>query len=106
MIAVRYAAIVILVLLAAILALVGILTVTRNAPIKQVVAEGDGGLPHVGDSLFARTMELYVGTHIHDGNTVEILLDGDGTYPPLWRDIASAQQSLTMQMYYCLLYTS
>jgi len=96
----RYAAIGILVLLAGILALVGFLTVTRSAPIRQVIAESDGGLPHVGDSLFARTMELFVGTHIHDGNTVEILLDGDGTYPPMWRDIASAQQSLTIQLYY------
>jgi cardiolipin synthase len=100
MTALRYAAIIVLVLLAGILALVGVLTMTRNAPITRVVAEGDGGLPHVGDSLFARTMELYTGTHIDEGNAVEILLDGNGTYPPMWRDLASAQSTITLQMYY------
>jgi cardiolipin synthase A/B len=98
----RFTAIGLLIFIAAVLALVGILTVTRANPVRQVMAEGDHeGPPAVADPLFARTLELYTGTHIDEGNAVEILLNGDGTYPPMWRDIASAQRTLTIQMYYC-----
>src|SRR5918999_4737413 len=95
-----------LVLLSAVLlllALVGLLTLTRGTPVRMVLALGDrGGPPPVTDSLFARTMELYTGVHIEPGNRVEELLNGNGTYPRLWRDIASATQTLTVQMYYAL----
>jgi cardiolipin synthase len=97
----RYAAVTLVVLIAGVLALVGVLTLTRSLPVKQVIAEGDAeGPPHVADSLFARSMELYTGTHIEGGNEVEVLLNGGGTYPVMWRDIASAQRTLTMQTYY------
>jgi cardiolipin synthase len=97
----RYVGIVLLVLIAGIMALIGILTLTRSSPIEQVIAEGDSdGPPYVTDPLFARSIELYAGTHIDDGNEVEVLSNGEGTYPPLWRDIADAKQSITVQMYY------
>jgi cardiolipin synthase A/B len=97
----RYTAIVLLGLIAAVLALVGVLTVTRTNPIRQVIAEGDReGPPSVSDPLFARTLEVYTGTHIDEGNVVELLQNGDGTYPAMWSDIASAQRTLTIQMYY------
>src|SRR5918992_3082764 len=95
-----------LVLLSAVLlllALVGVLTLTRGTPVRMVLALGDrGGPPTVTDSLFARTLELYTGVHIEPGHRVEQLLNGNGTYQRLWRDIASAQQTLTVQMYYAL----
>ncbi len=85
------------------LALVGLLTLTRGTPVRMVLALGDrDGPPPVTDSLFARTMELYTGVHIEPGNRVEQLLNGNGTYPPLWRDLASARQTITVQMYYAL----
>jgi cardiolipin synthase len=85
------------------LALVGLLTLTRGTPVRMVLALGDrDGPPPVTDSLFARTMELYTGVHLEPGNRVDELLNGNGTYPQLWRDIASAQQTLTVQMYYAL----
>ena len=88
-------------LLALVLALIGVLSVTRDTPVKNVIAEGDkDGPPSVSDSLFARSIELYTGTHIDPGNKVEVLLNGNGTYPPLWRDLASAQHTITVQMYY------
>jgi cardiolipin synthase len=93
----------VLVLALGALALMGVLTATRGTPIETVVAEGDGrGPPAVGDSLFLRTMELFTGTHVDPGNRVEVLLNGNGTYPPLWRDIRSARQTITVQMYYGL----
>src|SRR5215207_883923 len=83
------------------LALIGLLQVTRGTPVQVVLAKGDGsGPPAPTDSLFLRTIELYTGTHIEPGNRVEVLLNGDGTHPRLWRDIASAQRTLTVQMYY------
>jgi cardiolipin synthase len=85
------------------LALVGLLTVTRGTPVEMVLALGDrDGPPPATDSLFARTMEVYTGVHIEPGNRVEELLNGNGTYPRLWRDLASAQQTITVQMYYAL----
>lgn len=97
----KYAGIALGVGVAFILVLIGVLSLTRGTPVKQVIAEGDrGGPPSVNDPLFPRTMELFTETHMDPGNNVQILLNGDGTYPSLWRDIASAKRTLTVQMYY------
>ena len=98
---IKYIAIAALLLFGLVLALIGILSVTHDTPVRNVIAEGDkDGPPAVADSLFSRSIELYTGTHIDPGNKVEILLNGNGTYPQLWKDIASAQHSITVQMYY------
>ena len=98
---VKYIAIAALILFALVLALIGILSVTHDTPVKSVIAEGDkDGPPAIVDPLFARSMELYTGVHLDPGNNVQILLDGNGTYPQLWKDLASAQQTITVQMYY------
>jgi cardiolipin synthase A/B len=87
--------------LALVLLIIGILSVTRGTLVKQVIAVGNrGGPPQVSDPLFPRTIELFTGTHIDSGNSVQILLNGDGTYPLLWKDIASAKRTLTVQLYY------
>src|ERR671917_529975 len=83
--------------LVVLLALVGLLTMTRGTPVRMVLALGDReGPPPVTDSLFARTMELYTGVHLEPGNSVEELLNGNGTYPRLYADLAAARQTLTM----------
>ncbi|HEY8833376.1 MAG TPA: phospholipase D-like domain-containing protein [Gemmatimonadaceae bacterium] len=98
---IKYIAIAALLLFALVLALIGILSVTHDTPVRNVIAEGDkDGPPAISDSLFSRSIELYTGTHIDPGNKVEVLLNGDGTYPQLWKDIASAQRTITVQMYY------
>jgi cardiolipin synthase len=98
---IKYTAIAALILVFLILALIGILSITHDTPVKSVIAEGDkDGPPSIDDPLFARSMELFTGTHIDSGNNVQILLDGNGTYPPLWKDLASAQRTITVQMYY------
>jgi cardiolipin synthase len=98
---IKYIAIAALLLFALVLALIGILSVTHDTPVRNVIAEGDkDGPPAIADSLFSRSIELYTGTHIDPGNKVQILLNGDGTYPQLWKDIASAQRTITVQMYY------
>ena len=99
---IKYIAITVLILIAVILALIGVLSLTRDTPVKSVIAEGDrDGPPSVSDPLFAPTIELFTKTHIDPGNKVDILLNGDGSYPPLWKDIASAQRTVTVQLYFC-----
>src|SRR5256714_7394969 len=98
---IKYTAIAALFLFALVLMLIGILSVTHDSPVRSVIAEGDkDGPPSIADPLFARSMELFTGTHIDPGNKAQILLNGDGTYPQLWRDLASAEQTITVQMYY------
>src|SRR3954463_3360066 len=98
---IKYIAIAALVLFALVLALIGILSVTHDTPVRSVIAEGDkDGPPSINDSLFTRSIELFTGTHIDSGNNVRILLNGDGTYPQLWKDLGSAQRTITVQMYY------
>jgi len=99
----KYSALGIVVILLLVMVLIGVLSITRGATVSTVIAEGDrGGPPRVSDPLFPRTIELYTGTHIEPGNRVEILLNGDGSYPPLWKDIASATRTLTVQMYFSM----
>lgn len=84
------------------LALIGALTITRGTPVAHVVTLSDHDPPSVHDSLFARTFELFTGTHIFEGNSVQQAPNGDGTYPQLWADLRSAQHTITVQMYYSL----
>src|SRR5207237_683550 len=78
-------------------------TISRGSPVSRIVPLGDPrGVPGVHDSLFARTMELFTGTHMGPGNKVQILSNGDQTYAPLWRDLRSARQTITVQMYFSL----
>jgi cardiolipin synthase len=43
---------------------------------------------------------LTTGAWLAPGNHVEVMLNGDGTYPRLWEDLRSAQRSITLQLYY------
>ncbi len=97
----KYTLITLAILIVVMFMLVGILSMTRGATVRTVIAEGDkGGPPRISDPLFPRSIELFTGTHIEPGNKIEILLNGEGTYPRLWQDIQSAQKTLTVQLYY------
>jgi cardiolipin synthase len=100
MLRVKRVSVVLGVLILAALAMVGVLSITRGTPVRTVVAVGDAeGPPPVSDSLFAETMEIYTGLHLMPGNAVRQLNNGD-VYAQLWRDLRSAQQTITVQMYY------
>jgi cardiolipin synthase len=98
---VKRVAVVLGIVLIGALALIGILSVTRGTPVRTVVTFGSReGPPPIGDSLFARSMELYTGLHLTGGNAAQQLLNGVGTYPLLWRDLRAAKRTITVQMYY------
>src|SRR5687767_12677035 len=43
---------------------------------------------------------MATGAWLAPGNRVDMILNGDGTYPRLWQDLRSATQSITLQLYY------
>ena len=80
-------------------ALIGVLTVTRGSPVRRVLTMNQERLPSVRDSLFLRTLELFAGMQIEPGNKLEVIANG-AIYPRLWQDLRSAQQTITVQMYF------
>jgi cardiolipin synthase A/B len=82
-------------------ALIGLLSVTRGTPIERVgVLGARGEFPAIGTPEFAQAVGLYAGAPLTPGNRVEVLTDGDGTYPRLWADLRAAYRSVTVQLYY------
>lgn len=97
---VKRVAIVLGILLVSVLSLIGILSITRGTPVQSVVAVGDrDGPPPIGDSLFARSTELYTGLHLTSGNVVEQVNNGE-VYTRLFQDLHAAKRTITLQNYY------
>jgi cardiolipin synthase len=84
-----------------ILALVGLPHVVREPMIESVVV-GNGGRSRIepGGRRFGETTQLLTGTPVDAGTRIEILTNGNATFPRLWRDLRDAQRSITVQMYY------
>ena len=88
-------------LLVLVFALIGFISVTRGTPVKHVQSPGDpSGPPAPSDSMFLSTLDLLTGMHLTQGNAIEVMINGDQTYPKVWNDLRSAKRSLTLQMYY------
>src|SRR5439155_22121760 len=79
-------AVTISIILVSLLALIGLLSITRGTPLRSVVYRSRAKPPVVSDSSFRDLMALFIGVQLEPGNRVEQLLDGDGTYPRLWAD--------------------
>ena len=82
------------------LALIGLLSLTRGTPLSRVVYGAGASVPAVSDSAFRDLVALFSEIQLTPGNSVQQLLNGDGTYPLLWADLRAAKRSITMQMYY------
>jgi cardiolipin synthase len=81
--------------------LVGLPHLFRNAQVRTVVAREAGGEPpDVASAHFAPAFALVTGTPLTSGNAVEVLANGDATFPRLWQDLRSARRSVTVQIYY------
>ena len=88
-------------LMAVLLALLGLPHVFRAAPLRVVVARGDpAGAPAITEERFVRMVGALTGTPLESGTRIDVLTNGDGTFPRLYRDLRAARRSVTMQMYY------
>src|SRR5687768_6190741 len=82
-------------------AFAGFGTLTRGTPIDQVRSLDDSSPPAVSTDEFRHLVELAGGATMNPGNSIEILANGDETYPRLWADLRGARQAITLQLYYC-----
>jgi cardiolipin synthase len=83
-----------------VLMLLGLVHVVRGAPLDVVVAHGDSAGPAIDDPQFLSAVAALTETPLHAGNRVEILSNGDETFPRLFDDLRGARRSIAMQMYY------
>jgi cardiolipin synthase A/B len=90
-----------LIVIVAALALIGFLHLTRGTAVRHVRGVGAEGIPiAVDEPQFPLNVTLLTGASLYAGNRVEVALNGDQTYPRLWNDLRSAQESITLQLYY------
>ena len=83
------------------LALIGLLHLTRGTAVRHVRGvTGDGAPISVSEPEFPLMATMATGAWLASGNRVELMLNGDDTYPRLWEDLRSAQRSITLQLYY------
>ena len=82
-------------------ALIGFLQVTRGTAVRHVQGVGtDGTSVAVSEPEFPLMVTMLAGASLAAGHRVEVVLNGDGTYPRLWEDLRSARRSITLQLYY------
>lgn len=82
-------------------ALVGLPHLFRGSLVRNVIAREAGGEPpDVTSPHFEPAFTLLTGSPLTAGNAVEVLANGDATFPRLWSDLRSARRSVTVQMYY------
>jgi cardiolipin synthase len=53
----------------------------------------------VGEATFFRTIEAHTGAPILGRNRIEVLLNGDQTFPRMLRDIKNAKSTITFAQY-------
>jgi cardiolipin synthase A/B len=82
-------------------AVLGILYTTRRTPLRRVRGfGGDTDAPDVADPLFLRTVSLVTRTPMQAGNVVDVFGDGRETFARLWDDLAGAERTITIAIYY------
>src|SRR5688500_7766311 len=83
------------------LALVGFLHLTRGTAVRHVRGvAADGAAISIGEPEFPLMATMATGAWLAPGNSIEVMQNGDGTFPRLWEDLRSAQRSITLQLYY------
>ena len=83
------------------LALIGFLHLTRGTTVRHVRGvAADGATINVSEPEFPLMATMATGASLTAGNRVQVMQDGDGTFPKLWEDLRSAQRSITLQVYY------
>jgi cardiolipin synthase len=83
------------------LALIGAPHLTRGTAVRHMRGVSSEGMPiAVSAPEFPLIATMATGAWLAPGNRVEVLQNGDSTYPRLWEDLRSAKQSITLQLYY------
>jgi phosphatidylserine/phosphatidylglycerophosphate/cardiolipin synthase-like enzyme len=83
------------------LAYIGALHLTRGTAVRHVRTVGLDGQPiAVADAAFLSNVTTLTGAVLSPGHRVQLALNGDGTYEQMWADLAAAQRSITLQVYY------
>ena len=83
------------------LALIGFLHLTRGTAVRHVRGVAvDGVSIGVSEPEFPLMATMATGAWLAPDNRVEVMLNGDATYPRMWEDLRSAQRSITLQLYY------
>jgi cardiolipin synthase len=83
------------------MALIGFLHLTRGTAVRHVRGvAADGAAISVAEPEFPLMATMATGGWLGAGNRVEVMQNGDGTFPRLWEDLRSAQRSITLQLYY------
>lgn len=90
-----------LVLVVALAALIGVQHVSRGTSVRHVQGVGADGTPVApGEPQFPLSVAMLTGATLLPANEIEIALNGAGTFARLWDDLRSAQQSITLQLYF------
>jgi cardiolipin synthase len=81
--------------------LIGVLHTFRGTPVSsvQVVGEPESQISII-DPVFRQTVEALTQTPLHEGNRVQLLLNGEELFPTLYRDLRAARRSITLRLYY------
>jgi cardiolipin synthase len=82
-------------------ALIGFLHFTRGTAVRHVRGvSADGAAIGIGEPEFPLMATMATGAWLAPGNRVEVMQNGDATFPRLWDDLRSARRSITLQLYY------
>lgn len=92
--------IVLAVILGGALLIIGLASSTRGTPVERVTSRRDADVPAAGEPAFRHAIEVQTTTPLRPGHRVELLQNGDETYPRLWGDIRAAKRFIAIQMYY------
>jgi cardiolipin synthase len=82
-------------------AFIGFLHLTRGTAVRHVQGVAADGIPlAVSEPEFQLMATMATGAWLAPGNRVEVMLNGNETYPRLWDDLRSAKESIALQLYY------
>ena len=85
-------------LVVAAFALAGLQSTIRGTPLRRV--EGGREPVSVCDPAFPALVGLLTGTTLVPCGRIEVLANGDETFPRLWGDLRAAERTISVQLYY------
>ena len=78
-----------------------VLYFARSTPVKRVSwLDGEPNELNVATSRFASTFALFASTPMRQRCVVEVLANGDETFPRLWDDLSTAESLITWQVFW------